>query len=84
MHPHQMVAELGPLRGALRKLAQLDEERPRTTAVMRVVVLMPRRVLVLVHVVRPLWSVAGLLRLDVGRVRAGRLLRDARGAHSPR
>ncbi|GAA2721591.1 hypothetical protein GCM10010315_44740 [Streptomyces luteosporeus] len=52
--------------------------------------------LLLIHVVRPLRRVAGLvrtgvralragtLRIEVLRMRPGRLLRDGRGAHSPR
>ncbi|GAA3045604.1 hypothetical protein GCM10020000_26670 [Streptomyces olivoverticillatus] len=91
VHPHQVIAQLGPLRRAVRQAPQLDEEQPGTAAVVGIGMLMPRLVLDMIHVVRPLWWVARLARLGTclarhtaRRMRPGRLLRDGRGAHSPR
>ncbi|GAA4683744.1 hypothetical protein GCM10023324_42750 [Streptomyces youssoufiensis] len=80
VHAHQAVAEFGPLRRTVGELAQLYEHRSRAASVLWIVG--PLLVLVLIHVVRPLWSVAG--RLRVRGMRPVRLLRDGRGAHPPR
>ncbi|GAA2317304.1 hypothetical protein SVIO_071060 [Streptomyces violaceusniger] len=80
MHTHEVVAQLGPLGGALRQPSQLGEHRPRAAPVLRIVLLM--HLLVLIHVVRPLWSVS--CRLRVRGMRPGRRVRDGRGTHSPR
>ncbi|GAA0540585.1 hypothetical protein GCM10010390_48270 [Streptomyces mordarskii] len=80
MHTHEVVAQLGPLGGAFRQPAQLEEHRPRAAPVMWIVLL--THLFVLIHVVRPLWSVS--CRLRVRGMRPGRRVRDGRGTHSPR
>ncbi|GGP51444.1 hypothetical protein GCM10010214_25610 [Streptomyces abikoensis] len=87
MHPHQVVAQLGPLHGAVGELPQLDEQGAGAAAVVRIPVLVALPALVLIHVVRPVvrpfrWvahPLGHLLRRRDGRIhRSGRVRRGGR------